>query len=140
MIIYPNLENYKSDYTAFSNNYVVSFTDADRLHYIHEFRVCAPMHNCQELYDYCDKRIPFKFRNKILLGVEEFDSNNEKHKKLEKVSIWKLDWFCRNITEKKPLKIIFEINSNCTSSFTINAASDSDIETVVNAIKNYAKK
>ena len=134
MIIFPNGDNYISSYTDYNSTITLTIFDTKTNDIETEvsYHLCCPMTN-QEIYNYCNARIPSNLRNKILLGVRNYDDN--KDNKLPKLSIWKLDWFCRNITERKIVCIIPEGYSR----IAINPYDEKEIEKLVKTLKDLAK-
>lgn len=136
MIIFPECTDYQTAYTEPSCNCIVEFTVFDNktneIETSVKFHLCSPMTN-QEVYNYCNSRIPNDIRNKILLGVRDYEDLEDN--KLTKLSIWKLDWFCRNITERKIICIIPEGYSR----IAINPYDEKEIEKLVKTLKDLAK-
>lgn len=136
MIVFPNEENYVSSYTDFQNNATVTLTvfDTKTNDVVSKisYHLCCPMTN-QEVYNYCNARIPANLRNKILLGVRDYDDT--KDNKLPKLSIWKLDWVCRNITERKVVILIPEGHSR----IAIDPYNEKEVERFIRTLKDLAE-
>lgn len=137
MIVLPLLDKYTTaNYYSFENNTVVEFgavnDKEDAIENTVELHLCCPM-STQEVYNYCNSRIPSKLRNKILLGAREY--NEEKDRLLPKVSIWKLDWFCRNITERRLVLLVPDGGKR----IAINPYNEEEVEKLIKTLKDLAK-
>lgn len=137
MIVFPNEDNYVSSYADFKNNSVITLTVYDTKTNDVEtevsYHLCCPMTN-QEIYNYCNARIPSNLRNKILLGVRDYN-DDDKDNKFPKLSIWKLNWFCRNITERKIVLLIPEGGKR----IAINPYDEKEVEKFIKTLKDLAK-
>lgn len=136
MIVFPNEDNYVSSYLDFKNNATITLTVIDTKTNDVEtevsYHLCCPMTN-QEVYNYCNARISSNVRNKILLGVRDYD--NIEDNKLPKISIWKLDWLCRNITERKIVLLVPEGGKR----IAINPYDEKEVEKFIETLKDLAK-
>jgi hypothetical protein len=137
MIVLPLLDKYTTaNYYLLENNTVVEFgvvnDKEDAIENTVELHLFCPM-TTQEVYNYCNSRIPSKLRKKILLGVREYNENKDRI--IPKISIWKLDWFCRNITERKIVNIILEGHSR----IAIEPYNEKEVDKFIKTIKDLAE-
>ena len=139
MITFPEFTNYQSTYTTPSYNRVVEFTVFDdktnEIETSIKFHLCVPMTN-EEVYNYCDSRIPNDIRSKILLGVRDYKDLEDN--KLDRISIWKLDWYLRNIRRNRIVNITIHRKNDSDITYKINADDEYCVDKLIKIIKNNA--
>ena len=143
MINIPNEDDYVSSYTAPENNSIVNFkiinTKTNQVETDVSYHICCPMTN-EEIYNYCNIRIPSNLRSKVMLGVKNYDNSKYSNTKLPKLSIWKLDWICRNISERKLVTLRLPAqNVDSKTCISIDPYNEKEVKGLIKTLQDLAE-
>ena len=143
MINIPSENDYTSSYIAPENNAIVNFkvinSKTNQVETDVSYHICCPMTN-EEIYNYCNTRIPSNLRNKIMLGVKNYDDSKYSNIKLPKLSIWKLNWICRNITERKLITLKLPVlDTNSKNVISIDPYNEKEVKGLIKTLQDLAE-
>ena len=131
MIVFPNLDNYISDYK--NDDYVITIR-------IYEY----PNKN---IANYFNVRTPFPYgafvemlqelvnqMNLNDLRIEQVARNYD----IEEINTWQLAWYLRNIRKNRIANITIHRNDNSDINYKINADYEESVKKLIRIIKNNA--
>ena len=131
MIVFPNLDNYISDYK--NDDYVITIR-------IYEY----PNKN---IANYFNVRTPFPYgafvemlqelvnqMNLNDLRIEQVARNYD----IEEINTWQLAWYLRNIRKNRIANITIHRNDNSDINYKINADDEESVKKLIRIIKNNA--
>lgn len=129
MIVFPNLENYVSDYKSNDNVITIRIYEYPNKIYAKYFNVRTPfpygvfVEMLQELVN------QMQFDN---LRIEQVTRNNN----AEEINIWQLAWYLRNIRRNRIANITIHRENNSDINYKFNADDEECVNKLIRIIRN----
>lgn len=131
MIVFPNLENYVSDYKSDDNVITIRIYEYPNKIYAKYFNVRTPfpygafVEMLQELAN------QMQFDN---LRIEQVSRNNN----AEEINIWQLAWYLRNIRKNRIANVTIHRKGTCDTHYEVNVDNEECVNKLIKIIKNNA--
>jgi len=131
MIIFPNLENYVSDYKSNDNVITIRIYEYPNKIYAKYFNVRTPfpygtfVEMLQELAN------QMQLDN---LRIEQVTRNNN----AEEINIWQLAWYLRNIRRNRIVNITIHRENNSDITYKVNADDEVSVKKLIRIIRDNA--
>lgn len=131
MIVFPNLENYVSNYKNDDNVITIRM-------YEYPNKITAKYFNVRTPFPYgIFVEMLQELANQMQLDnlrIEQVNHNNN----AEEINIWQLAWYLRNIRTNKIVNITIHRQNDSDITYKVNANDVESIKTLIKIIKNNA--
>lgn len=129
MIVFPNLENYVSDYKSDDNVITIRIYEYPYKNIANHFNIRTPfpygafVEMLQELAN------QMQFDN---LRIEQVARRYD----IEEINTWQLAWYLRNIRKNRIANITIHRNDNSDINYKINADDEESVKKLIKIIRN----
>lgn len=131
MIVFPNLENYVSDYKSNDNVITIRMYEYQNRDSAKYFNVRTPFPYgvfVEMLQELVNQMQIYNF--KIEQVARDYD--------IEEINIWQLAWYLRNIRRNRVANITIHRENNSDINYKINADDEECVNKLIRIIKNNA--
>lgn len=131
MIVFPNLENYVSDYKSNENVITIRM-------YEYPNKIGAKYFNIRTPFPYgVFVEMLQEFANQMQLDNLRIEQVTRKYD-IEEINVWQLAWYLRNIRRNRVVNITIHRPNNSDITCKVNANDEECINKLIKIIKNNA--